>query len=133
MKKSILIIALLTLGLAFSSCQKLKYCQCYASVDGEDIALGEDLDVENMTEEQIEALTAKYKYNLYTMEHGTCNDKQNEIVGWGQVKCVEVDPKDPEGTWYERLFNKLFGGSHNNNSNNNNNNNNNNSGNTGKP
>ena len=129
MKKSIVIIAFTFLVLALSSCQKYKYCQCYAFVDGEDLALGEELDVANLTEEQIAALNTNDD-NLYVIEHGTCNDKQNEIVGWGQVKCVEVDPKDPEGTWYERLFNKLFGGSHNNNNNNNNNNN---SGNTGKP
>ena len=120
MKRFLLVAALSILVLSFASCKKYKYFQCYASVDGEDISLGEDLDVSSMTEEQIESLTASYKYNLYVIEHGTCNDKQNEITGWGQVKCIEVDPKDPEGTWYERLFDMLFGGSSSNNNTNNN-------------
>lgn len=125
MKKSIVIIALSLLTLAFASCQKYKYCQCYAVVDGEDIGMGEDLEVTVLTEEQIAALNTNND-NLYVMEHGTCNDKAKEFTGWGQVTCREVDPKDPDGTWYERIFNQLFGGGTNNNSNNN-------SGNNGKP
>ena len=125
MKKSIVIIALFLLTLAFASCQKYKYCQCYAVVDGEDIGMGEDLEVTVLTEEQIAALNTNND-NLYVMEHGTCNDKAKEFTGWGQVTCREVDPKDPDGTWYERIFNQLFGGGTNNNSNNN-------SGNNGKP
>ncbi len=123
MKKSVLLIALSLLVLAFTSCQKYKYCQCYAVVDGEDLGMGEDLEVAAMTEEQLAALNTNND-NLYVMEHGTCNDKAKEFSGWGQVTCREVDPKDPDGTWYERLFDNLFGGS---------NHNNNNSGNNGKP
>ena len=123
MKKSVLLIAFSLLVLAFTSCQKYKYCQCYAVVDGEDLGMGEDLEVAAMTEEQLAALNTNND-NLYVMEHGTCNDKAKEFSGWGQVTCREVDPKDPDGTWYERLFDNLFGGS---------NHNNNNSGNNGKP
>lgn len=119
MKKSILLIALSILTLAFASCQKYKYCQCYSVVDGEDVGLGQDLEVSVLTEEQIQALNTSND-NLYIMEHGTCNDKAKEFTGWGQVTCREVDPKDPDGTWYERLFDKLFGSSNNNNNNGNN-------------
>lgn len=123
-----MVTALLVLLLGLGSCQKNKYCQCYAFVDGEDISLGEDLDVGNMTEEQIEAWDAKSNYNLFIIEEGNCSDKAREISGWGQVTCKEVDPKEPEGSWFERMYDKLFGGH-----NNNNNNNNNHSGNNGKP
>ena len=123
MKKSVLLIALSLLVLAFTSCQKYKYCQCYAVVDGEDLGMGEDLEVTAMTEEQLAALNTNND-NLYVMEHGTCNDKAKEFSGWGQVTCREVDPKDPDGTWYERLFDNLFGGGNHNNTN---------SGNNGKP
>lgn len=130
MKRFLMIAALSVLLIGLGSCQKNKYCQCYAYVEGEDISLGEDLDVGAMTEEQIEAWNARDNYNLYIIEHGNCSDKAREITGWGQVTCREVDPKSPEGTWFERIYNQLFGGGHNNNSNNNNNNN---SGNGGKP
>ena len=128
MKKSIILIALSLFALAFSSCQKYKYCQCYAVVDGEDLGMGEELEVSTLTEEQIAALNTSND-NLYVMEHGTCNDKAKEFTGWGPVTCREVDPKDPEGTWFERLYERLLGGGHSNNNNNNNNN----SGNNGKP
>lgn len=123
MKKSILLIAFSLLVLAFTSCQKYKYCQCYAVVDGEDLGMGENLEVSAMTEEQLAALNTNND-NLYVMEHGTCNDKAKEFSGWGPVTCREVDPKDPDGTWYERLFDNLFGGSNHNSTN---------SGNNGKP
>lgn len=127
MKKILIIVTLALMMVSFDSCRKNKYCQCYAFIDGEDISLGDDLDIESMTEEQLEALEAKYKYNLYVIEHGNCSDKAKEIVGWGgHITCKEVDPKDPDGTWFERLFDQLLGGSHNNNNNNN-------SGNNGKP
>ena len=129
MKRIFVLTAMFILALGLNSCQKYKYCQCYAFVDGEDIALGEDFDVTSMTEEQILALNTSND-NVYIMEHGTCNDKAREFTGWGQVTCREVDPKEPDGTWFERLYEKLLGGSHNNNNNNNNNNN---SGNNGKP
>ena len=122
MKRILIIMALACLLVGFDSCQKNRYCQCYAYVDGEDIPMGEDdLDFSAMTEEQIQALEAIYKYNMYIMEEGNCNDKAREFSGWGQVACKEVDPKDPDGSWFERIYNKLFG-NHNNNNNNNNNN-----------
>lgn len=85
MKKSIVIIAITLLVLAFSSCKKVKYCQCFAYVDNEDIMLGDD---------------------YYMMEHGTCNDKAKEIVGWGQVTCKEVNVDDDE-SWFEHIWNQL--------------------------
>lgn len=87
MKKGLFIIALLSLTLVFSSCQKTKYCQCFAVVENEDVQLGDD---------------------YYMVEHGTCNDKAKEIVGWGQVTCKEVSLEEEEGSWFERLFNQIF-------------------------
>lgn len=89
MKKSIVIIAFTLLVLAFSSCTKIKYCQCFAYIGNEDVQLGED---------------------YYMIESGTCNDKAKEIVGWGQVTCKEVDVEEDE-SWFESLYNQLFGGS----------------------
>lgn len=133
MKRTLIVAVMALMLLGLDSCQKNKYCQCYANVEGEDVALGtEDIDFTSMTEEQIEALETKYQNNLYIIEDGTCNDKAREIVGWGQVTCIEIDPKDPEGNWFERLYNKLFGGGTNT-GNNNNNSNNYNSGNNNKP
>ena len=111
MKRLLIVTVLSVLLIGLGSCKKNKYCQCYAYVDGEDISLGEDLDVGNMTEEQIEAWESRSSYNLYIIEEGNCSDKAREFSGWGQVTCKEVDPKDPDGTWYERIFTKLFGGS----------------------
>ena len=91
MKKRIVIIAFMFLTLAFASCQKVKYCQCFAYIDNEDVMLGED---------------------YYMMEHGTCNDKAKEIVGWGQVTCKEVNVEEDE-TWFEHIFNQIT--NHNNN------------------
>lgn len=88
MKKSILIIAFALLVLAFSSCKKVRYCQCFAYVDNEDIQLGED---------------------YYMIESGTCNDKAKEIVGWGQVTCKEVD-MDEDESWWEHFYNSIFNG-----------------------
>lgn len=85
MKKSIVIIAFLFLTLAFASCQKVKYCQCFAYIDNEDVMLGDE---------------------YYMMEHGTCNDKAKEIVGWGQVTCKEVDVEEDEN-WFEHLWNQI--------------------------
>lgn len=132
MRRYLLLIVVLALGLGFVSCQKNTYCQCFAiNDDNEDISLGEDIDVSTMTEETLLALIQNdnFKENVYVIEEGTCSDKAKEITGWGQVTCKEVDPKDPEGTWYERIFNKLFGGGNHNNNNSGNNN----SGNSGKP
>ena len=120
MRKGMIIIALSVLTLAFASCQKMKYCQCYAVVDGEDVGMGEDIDVASLTEEQIASMSTAND-NLYIMEHGTCNDKAKEFTGWGKVTCREVDPKDPDGTWFERLFKKLTNQNTNHNTNNQNN------------
>ena len=132
MRKCLFLLAVLVLTLGVVSCQKNTYCQCFAiNDDNEDISLGEDVDIESMTEETLLTLIQNdnFKENVYVIEEGTCSDKAKEITGWGQVTCKEVDPKDPEGTWYERIFNKLFGGGNNNNNNNNGNNNDN----SGKP
>ena len=86
MKKPLVIAATLLL-LACASCTKAKYCQCFAYIDNEDVLLGDD---------------------YYMMEHGTCNDKAKEIVGWGQVTCKEVDVEEDE-SWFEHLFNQLTG------------------------
>lgn len=94
MKKFLIVVAFSLCGLALVSCQKVKYCQCSAFINNEDVALGED---------------------YYMIERGTCNDKAKEIVGWGTVTCKEVKVEDEEG-WLWNLF-------HQNNNNNNNNNN----------
>ena len=115
----ITVLALLAMGI--SSCQKCKYCQCYAYVDGEDIGLGEDISIEELTADQIDAMQDRYRYNLYVIEHGSCKDKAKEIVGWDQgsarVTCEEVKCKADEESWFQKLFKKK-------NTNNNNNNNN---------
>ena len=115
MKKLLIVAVMALMLLGFDSCQKHKYCQCYAYIDGEDVPLGEDLDISSMTAANIEeSLETKYKYNLYIIESGTCNDKAKEIVGWGnRVTCREVDTKT-DNSWFENLFN------HSNNNNNNN-------------
>lgn len=86
MKKRILLIIFTVAILAFTSCQKTKYCQCFAYVDNEDVQLGED---------------------YYMMEHGSCNDKAKEIVGWGQVTCKEVNLNEDEGNWFQQFINNL--------------------------
>ena len=91
MKKRIVIIASILLTLAFASCQKVKYCQCFAYVDNEDVMLGDD---------------------YYMMEHGTCNDKAKEIVGWGQVTCKEVDVEEDEN-WFEHIIHQITNNGHN--------------------
>ena len=96
MKRFLMIAALSVLLIGLGSCQKNKYCQCYAYVEGEDISLGEDLDVGAMTEEQIEAWDSRDNYNLYIIEHGNCSDKAREITGWGQVTCGKWIPSRPK-------------------------------------
>ena len=105
MKKLLLVAILAMLAFGLDSCQKHKYCQCFAFIDGEDVPLGEDLpgDPSNMTASTLDSLDSSY--NLYVIEHGTCNDKAKEIVGWGQVTCREVDPKY-DSSWLTNLFNK---------------------------
>ncbi len=44
--------------------------------------------------------------DYYMMEHGTCNDKAKEIVGWGQVTCKEVH-LDEDENWFEHIINQL--------------------------
>lgn len=92
MKKRIILIAFTMVLLAFSSCQKVKYCQCFAYIDNEDVQLGED---------------------YYMLEHGTCNDKAKEIVGWGQVTCKEVNLNENEGNWFQQFINNLTNHGHN--------------------
>ncbi len=85
MKKFLLTAAAALVLLAATSCTKVKYCQCFAYIDNEDVLLGDD---------------------YYMMEHGTCNDKAKEIVGWGQVTCKEVDLEEDE-SWFEHILNQL--------------------------
>lgn len=117
MKKLLLVILLVCMGLGLGSCQKSRYCQCYAMVEDETVAFGEELDVEDMTASQLDALDQRHRYNLFVIERqNSCDDKENEIQGWGQVVCEEVDPK-MDDSWWRNLFNR------NNNNNNNNSNN----------
>ena len=114
MRRFLIVVLLGLLMVGVESCHKNKYCQCYAYVDGEDIALGEDIDISAMTYDEVEALEGKYKYNLYVIESGTCSDKSKEIQWVGQqVTCKEVSTK-VDASWLWSLFNK------NNNNNNNN-------------
>lgn len=85
MKKHIIIIAFVLLALACTSCHKTRYCQCFAFIENEDVMLGED---------------------YYIIEHGTCNDKAKEILGWGQVTCKEVN-LDEDESWLEHLWNQI--------------------------
>ena len=102
MKKVWIIAVLAALLIGFDSCQKHKYCQCYAYIDGEDVPLGDDIDLSELVADSIEALSPKY--NVYIIESGTCDDKEKEIVGWGRVNCVEVSPKF-DTSWFTNLFN----------------------------
>ena len=114
-----MLMLLLTMGV--SSCKKNIYCHCYATIADEEVtSLGQDIDISNLTEEQVEEIAARYQYNLYIMEDGTCNDKAREFSGWRQVTCKEAKTKD-EDTW-EWLM-SLFSNNNNNNNNNNSNNN----------
>ncbi len=121
MRRLLLLSLLVLLGLGLASCQKSRYCQCYATVDDKTVGFGEEIPgIEDMTAAELDGLDPKYRYNLFVMEHHrSCEDKEKEFQGWTQVVCEEVDPKRDD-SWFWNLFN------HNNNSNNNNNNNNNN-------
>ena len=103
MKKIVFLVLTSLLLVGFNSCQKHKYCQCYAYVDGEDIPLGEDVNISEMTAAALDSLDSSY--NVYIIESGTCNDKAKEIVGWGQVTCREVSPKY-DSSWLTELFSK---------------------------
>lgn len=103
MKKIVFLVLAALLIVGFSSCHKHRYCQCYAYVDGEDIPLGEDVNITEMTAAALDSLDSTY--NVYIIESGTCNDKAKEIVGWGQVTCREVSPKY-DSSWFTELFNK---------------------------
>lgn len=104
MRKLLIVAILAGLLLGFESCHKHKYCQCYAFIDGEDVPLGEDVDLSTMVADSIEALD-NARYNVYIIESGTCNDKAKEITGWGQVTCREVSPKY-DASWLTGMFNK---------------------------
>ena len=88
MKKAFVIAVSLVLALAFSSCQKTKYCRCTTVLNDELVELGDD---------------------FYTIEDGSdCSDRAREIVGWGQVICTEVSKEEATGEqdkWWENLFN----------------------------
>ena len=109
MKKSILLIAFSLLVLAFTSCQKYKYCQCYAVVDGEDLGMGEDLEVSAMTEEQLAAL----------------NTNNDNVASTELVFGSEGEARTAlYGIYAQIASDNLFGGSNHNSTN---------SGNNGKP
>ena len=103
MKKVLLFAVLAALILGFDSCKKQRYCQCYAVVNDEDVSLGEDIDLSIMTAANIDSLDASY--NVYIIEHGTCNDKAKEFAGWPRVTCREASPKY-DSSWISELFNK---------------------------
>lgn len=99
MKRIIRFLAVVLVLMAMSSCNKTKYCQCFAFIDNEDIPLGED---------------------YYIVEDGTCNDKAKEIFGWGAVTCKEVSVESENDSWYSSILN-FFKPNNNNNNNSNNN------------
>ncbi|MBR6878923.1 MAG: hypothetical protein IKM95_06030 [Bacteroidales bacterium] len=101
MKRFLRLSAVMLMLVLASSCTKTKYCQCFAYINNEDIALGED---------------------YYIVENGTCNDKAKEIVGWGAVTCKEVNVESEDDSWYSKILN-FFKPNNNNNNNNHNNSN----------
>ena len=102
-----IIVGMALMVIACNSCKKNVYCHCYAAIDDEVVSLGDDIDISNMTEEDLEKMTSRYQYNLYVMEEGTCNDKAKEISGWGQVTCKEAETKDDDTwEWLLGLFTK---------------------------
>ena len=78
-------------GQSFIGQKNITEATLYAYVDNEDVMLGDD---------------------YYMMEHGTCNDKAKEIVGWGQVTCKEVNVEEDEN-WFEHIIHQIT--NHNNN------------------
>ena len=112
-----MIVSLMILmGVGLASCQKSRYCQCYAIVDDETVFFGDDIIVEEYTATQLDSMDNRYNYNLFVIDHHrTCDEKEKEFSGWGQVVCEEADPK-VDYSWFTSLFNR--------NKNNNNNNNN---------
>ena len=88
-----MIIGLVLLALAVSSCKKTRYCRCTATVNGEIVELNENVPGE-----------------YYIIEdNSSCSDRAREIGGWGQVICTEVSKKEATGdesSWWENLFNK---------------------------
>ena len=84
MKRVLRLSAVMLMLVLASSCTKTKYCQCYAFIDNEDIALGDD---------------------YYIVENGTCNDKAKEIVGWGAVTCKEVNIDSEDDNWLSKILN----------------------------
>ena len=118
MKRLLLVSLLLLLGLGLGSCQKSRYCQCYAIIDNQTVPFGDEIDVESYTASQLDKMEQRYKYNLFVIERNrSCKEKENEILGWGEVRCEEADPK-MDDSWFHNLFN------HNQNSNTNSNSNN---------
>ena len=118
MKKSLIVLLLVFLGLGLGSCQKSRYCQCYAIINDETVAFGDDIEVGDMTASQLDGLEQRYKYNLFVIERQhSCDDKEKEFQGWGQVVCEEADPK-MDDSWFMRLFNRNKDNNNNNNNHN---------------
>lgn len=104
MRKLLVVTLLILVGLGFESCHKSKYCQCYAIIGDETVPFGDDLNVEEYTTTQLDSLPTRYKYNLFVIDHQrSCDDKEKEFSGWGQVVCEEVDPK-VDYNWLTSLF-----------------------------
>ena len=117
MRKLLVVLLLILVAFGLESCHKSKYCQCYAIIGDETVAFGDDINVEEYTVSQLDSLPTRYKYNLFVIDHHrTCDDKEKEFSGWGQVVCEEMDPK-VDYNWLTSLFNR----DKNNNNNNNNN------------
>ncbi len=76
MKKLALVFGICVL-LCVCSCKKNTYCVCTAIVNNESVQLGED---------------------YYVLQEGrSCDDKEKEFEGWGQVTCEEVDVEEEDG------------------------------------
>ena len=107
MKRLLIVSLLLVLGLGLGSCQKSRYCQCYAIVEGETtVSFGEELSIGDLTASQLDSLPQRYRYNLFVVDRDrSCQEKENEILGWGEVRCEEAVPKRDD-SWFHNLFNR---------------------------
>lgn len=117
MKRLLIVSMLVLLVVGLGSCRKSRYCQCYAIVEDETVGFGEELSVEDLTANQLDSLPQRYRYNLFVIDRDrSCDEKENEILGWGQVVCEEADPKRDD-SWFHNLFNRDKNKNNNNNNN----------------
>lgn len=83
MKKFLMAIALVFV-VAFSSCNKTRYCRCSVIIDDEAVELGEEY--------------------YMILDRSSCDERAKEIEGWGRVTCVEVSEEEVTGEvhhWWE--------------------------------